>query len=305
MLYLLSGEEYLKEQQINNIITNEKLSDVSKYELDAYNYKDVLEDASSFSLFNDKKCIIIYNALIFTSNKTMVPDEPFIKYLENPNPNTTLIFVVDNIDERKKITKLMRKIGIVKEFDTKSSSQDIVSSMLDNYKMDEDALAKFVELVPNDYYTIENEINKLKIYKDTDLNITLEDVLNITTNNVDVSLFKLMDAIIDNNKDISLKYYHDMLLYNMEPMQIIIALANKYRLMYQIKILKKQGYKDNEIASSLKQNPKYIYVLNNISNKYSTSYLLNELKNLANLDYEIKSGKIDASLGLELYIIKK
>ena len=305
MLYLLCGEEYLVEKQINNIIAQEKLSDISKYELDAYNYRDVLEDASSFSLFEDKKCIIIYNALIFTSSKTMVPDEPFIKYLENPNPNTYLIFVINSIDERKKITKLFRKIGIVKEFDTKSDTKDIVLNILDNYKMTSDALNKFIELVPNDYYMIENEINKLKIYKDTNLNIDLEDVLNITTNNIDVSLFKLMDAIIDNNKDISIKYYHDMLTYNMEPMQIIIALANKYRLMYQIKVLKKQGYKDNEIAKELNQNPKYIYVLNNISYKYDTDYLLNELKSLSQLDFEIKSGKIDASLGLELYIIKK
>jgi len=305
MLYLICGEEYLVEKQINDIVKSLNVSDVSKYDLDAYNYKDVLEDATSFSMFGEDKCIVIYNALIFTSNKTMVPAEPFIEYINNPNPNTTLIFVVDSIDERKKITKLIREKAKVYEFDTKKNTSDIVLDMLDNYKMDKDALDKFIELVPNDYYMIENEIEKLKTYKDNDLNITLEDVLNIVTDNVDVSLFKLMDAIIENDKENSLKRYKEMILYNMEPMQIIVALANKYRLMYQIKTLKKQGYKDNEIASMLKQNPKYIYVLNSISNKYSNSYLLNELKELANLDYEIKSGKIDASLGLELYIIKK
>ena len=93
MLYLICGEEYLVEKQINDIVKSLNVSDVSKYDLDAYNYKDVLEDATSFSMFGEDKCIVIYNALIFTSNKTMVPAEPFIEYINNPNPNTTLIFV--------------------------------------------------------------------------------------------------------------------------------------------------------------------------------------------------------------------
>jgi len=114
-----------------------------------------------------------------------------------------------------------------------------------------------------------------------------------------------MDAIMDNNKDLALKYYDNMLIYNTEPIQIIIALANKYRLMYQVKTLKTLGYTDNDIARELKQSPNYIYVLNKLSKSYNDNYLLEQLKTLASLDYNIKSGNIDSKLGLELYILKK
>ncbi len=305
MLYLLCGDIYQIEQKLNELLIEFKVNDnISKYELDAYNYKDVLEDADTYTLFDDKKVIIVKNASIFTSTNKTIDLEPFENYFNNPNPNTYLVFITtDKLDERRKVTKLIRKVGYVYEY----SDMDIDSYIKDSlkeYKIDDDAVLEFTKLVGTDILNVSNEIDKLKLYKSDDI-ITLNDILNVTTKNVDIDLFKLMDAIIDNDKEKSLTYYNNMLKYNVEPIQIIIALANKYRLMYQVKTLKKLGYTDNDIAKELKQNPKYIFVLNKLGYKYTDKYLLNELKKLADLDYNIKSGKMDSKLGLELYILKK
>lgn len=307
-MYLLYGESYQTEKEIDNIIKSNNIDsiNISKYDMDAYNYKDILLDMESSSLFEDKKIVIINNASIFTAAKTGVDSSIFEEYLSSPNPNTISIFIVNgNLDERKKTTKLIRKNGIVKEFVVSNNPIEILNNLLEDYKMDINTKNKFISLVGNDIYRISNEIDKLKLYKAEDKNITLEDVILLTTNNIDADLFKLMDAIIDNDIASSIEYYHDMLLYNTEPIQIIVALANKYRLMYQVKRLFKKGYTEGDIAKELKQNPKYIFVINKISKNYDDNYLLRQLKSLANLDYEIKSGKIDATLGLELFILKK
>ncbi len=308
MMYLLYGESYQTEKEIDNIIKSNNIDsiNISKYDMDAYNYKDILLDMESSSLFEDKKIVIVNNASIFTAAKTGVDGSTFEEYLSSPNPNTISIFIVNgNLYERKKVTKWIRKKVIFKEFVVSNNPFEILNSLLEDYKMDINVKNKFIELVGNDTYRINNELDKLKIYKGNDKNITLEDIVNITTNNIDADLFKLMDAIIENNIDRSIEYYHDMLLYNTEPIQIIVALANKYRLMYQVKRLFKKGYTEGDIAKELKQNPKYIFVINKISRNYDDNYLLRQLKSLANLDYEIKSGKIDATLGLELFILKK
>lgn len=308
MIYLLYGEDYQIKKYIDEIKKENNIDDmnINRYELDAYNYKDVIMDMESVSLFEDKKIVIISNALIFTSSKTTVDSIPFEKYIDNYNPNTIAIFIVNgNLDERKKVTKLIRKKGVVKEFTISNNPSDIITSLLDDYKMDNNAKNKFIELVGNDIYSINNELDKLKIYKGNNKNISLDDVINITTNNIEADLFKLMDAIIDGNKEKALEEYHNMLLYNTEPIQIIVALANKYRLMYQVKRLYKKGYTEGDIAKELKQNPKYIFVINKISRSYDEKYLLKQIKELADLDFNIKSGRVEASLGLELYIIKK
>ncbi len=308
MLYLLYGESYQIKKYVDQIISENNISNINinKYDMDAYNYKDIILDLETVSLFDDKKIVIVSNASIFTSAKTGIDATLFEKYLENYNPNTICIFIVNNtLDERKKVTKLIRKNGIVKEFTVSNNPSEVIVSLLGDYKMDNVTKNKFIELIGNDVYSINNELDKLKLYKGEDKVITIDDVLNITTKNIDADLFKLMDAIISGDVDKSIEYYHNMLLYNTEPIQIIVALANKYRLMYQVKRLYKKGYTEGDIAKELKQNPKYIFVINKISKNYDDNYLLKQIKSLANLDYEIKSGRIDASLGLELYILKK
>ena len=307
MLYLLYGDRYQIKKEIDKIIKDNNIDsiNVSKYELDSYNYKDIIEDAKEISLFSDSKLIIVDNALIFTSSKTQVPTEPFEEYINNYNPNTILVFTIDtNPDERKKIVKAIKKQGVVKEYALNTNPNDVVKSLLGDYKMDLNAINKFIELVGNDTYNISNELDKLKLYK-KDKNITIDDVFDVTTKNIDDDLFKLMDSIINNQKEKAIESYHNLLLYGTKPIQIIISLANKYRLMYQVKVLIKLGYTEGDIAKELKQSPGYIYVLNKLSRNYTSDYLLNELKIFANMDYKIKTSKIDDELALDLYILKK
>ena len=201
MLYLLYGDAYGINGYIKKILESNKLEDIniSKYDLDAYNYKDVLEDASSVSLFDDKKIIIVSNASIFTSAKTSIELESFEKYIENFNPNTILIFTTENkIDERKKVTKLIKKHGTVKDFVIDDDPKSFIKSLLDDYKMDDSVINYFMSFVGNDNFNIKNEIDKLKLYKE-DKVITKEDIDNITTKNIDDDLFKLMNYILENN----------------------------------------------------------------------------------------------------------
>lgn len=310
MIYLLYGDSsYLINKEIDKIISSNNIEDIniSKYELDNTNYKDIVEDASTISLFADKKAIIVSNAYIFTSAAKALDTTIFEEYIENYNPNTILIFKLNEskIDERKKTVKLIKKYGTVKLLNNGNDIKEITLSLLGEYKMDNDTLLTLIDRVGNDIYNIENEIDKIKLYKGNNYNVTKDDVINLTSENIDSNLFSLMDAITDNNKEKAITIYKELLKLNTEPIQIIISLANKYRLMYQAKSLAKSGYTELEIGKELDQNPKYMYVLLKLSKNYTTDYLLNILKDLIDLDYNIKSGNVDASLAFELFILKK
>jgi len=75
MVYLLNGNIYQIKEYINTLIKDNNIDEINinKYELDAYNYKNVLEDASSISLFEDNKMIIVSNASIFSSSNKTIP----------------------------------------------------------------------------------------------------------------------------------------------------------------------------------------------------------------------------------------
>ena len=152
-------------------------------------------------------------------------------------------------------------------------------------------------------FTGSNEIDKIKIYKNDDLKITQEDVINLTHKNIDLDVFKLIDYIITKNKEKALELYNELLKNGSEPIAIIVMLSNQFRIMYQTKELIKKGYTEKDIAKIINIHPYRVKLALQNSRQYQSNLLLKYLENLSDLDIKIKSGNIDKYLGLELFIL--
>lgn len=306
MIYLLYGtKEFNIKKQIEKIEKNFDKLNISYYDLNNDALKNVIDDANTISLFDDKKLIICENATIFTRGNNK-DSEIIEEYLKNPNPNTTLILTVYNetIDSVKKITKLIKKVGKVIEFNDNINPTDLVKNSLKNYKISSSTINLLIDRVGVNPLILENEINKIKIYKDNET-ITDEDIINLTHKTVDIDIFKLIDYIVGNNKDKALEIYYEMLKINEEPIKIIIMLANQFRIMYQSKELLKKGLSEKDIATTLKIHPYRVKLALQNSRSYDSKTLLKYISDLADIDINIKTGKVNKDLALELFILKK
>lgn len=307
MIYLLYGTvNYLIEQELNKIIKETKIDEINinKYDLSIDNINSVINDASSMSLFDDKKLIIVNNAICFTGAKKDIDTTLLEQYLNNINENTIIVFIVnnDNLDERKKITKLVKKIGVVKEYNS-ADKESIVKRLFEDYNISSNSIKLLIDRVGDDVTLLSSEINKIKLYKDNNKTITDEDILNLTSKSLEANNFKLIDAIIKNDKKLALELYYERLRVNEEPIAIIITLANQIRIIYQVKQLYLSGHTENSIASILKIHPYRVKLAYQSSKKYDSDILIKYLYELSNLDIKIKTGKIDKKLALELFIL--
>lgn len=307
MVYLLYGSiNYLIKDEINKIIKENNIFDIniSKYDLTVDSMGKIINDAISVSLFSEKKLIIVNNSIVFTSLSKIDDNDinSLENYLNNINESTILIFITSSLDERKKIVKLMHKKAIIKEFNN-TDITDIVKKLFDNYIISLENIKFLIERVGDDINLLSTEIDKIKIFKDNDLNITKEDIINLTSKSLEVNNFKLIDAIISKNKKMALELYYERTKLNEEPIAIIISVANQIRIMYQVKNLYMNGYSENEIAKILEIHPYRVKLANQNSKKYDEDLLLNYLKQLSNLDINIKTGNIDKNMGLELFIL--
>ena len=305
MVYLLYGtKEFQINEEIKRISKNIQDINISKYDLENDLLSTVIEDCETYSLFNEKKVVIVNNANIFTSS-TSKDSEIIEKYLNHINENTILILTVinDKIDERKKITKLIKKNGIVKCFNDQLDIYSLIRNLLKDYKIDYNSINTLIDRVGSNPLIIQNEINKIKIYKGEDKNITEEDILNLTTKIIEIDIFKLIDYIVKGNKEKALEMYYEMLKMNEEPLKIIIMLANQFRIMYQSKELLKKGYTEKDIAGILKIHPYRVKLAIQNSRLYNSSVLLKKLDELADIDMGIKTGSINKNLSLELFIL--
>ena len=306
MVYLLYGlKDFQINEEIKNLTKNQNDMNISRYDLNNTPLKDAIDDAETYSMFAETKTVIVENASMFTT-LTSKDSDIVENYLNNINKSTNLIFTshTEKIDTRKKITKLIKKVGIVKEFNEEISPLNLTKNLLKDYDISEKTINLFLDRVGNNPLIIQNEINKIKIYKNKDKNITAEDIINLTNKNIDIDIFKLIDYIVQKNKEKAIELYYEMLKINEEPIKIIVILANQFRIMYQSKELLKKGYSEKDIASILKIHPYRVKLAIQNSRNYSPKTLLEYLNNLADIDIGIKTGKLNKDLALELFILK-
>lgn len=311
-MYLLYGlEKYLIDERIKKIIQENNIEniDINRYNLENSTIDEIIEDASIISMFQDKKMIIVDNAYIFTSSTNKKLPEQNIdlltKYLNSNNTNTILIFVVlkDKIDTRKKITTLFKNVGKIEEYNLTNDISKIVINLFKPYQINNKNVNLLINRVGNNLSLLSSEIEKIKIYKENDLNIEENDIINLTHKNIDMDIFKLIDNILLSNKKQALECLEEMIKYGEEPIAIIIMLANQIRIMYQSKLLIKKGYSAHEISDILEIHEFRVKKALEKSRNYTDKKILSKLEELADLDYNIKSGNIDKDIGLELFIL--
>ena len=312
MNYLLYGKQrVLIDDEIKKIISENNVNDlnISKYNLEDDELKNIIDDALMFSMFGDKKLIIVDDAFIFSTikRKKEIDTKELEKYLDNSPKETIIIFISndENINNVKKIVKSIKKNGKVQEFNKEIDKESYIKRELKDYKISDSNIKLFADRINNDLGIINNEINKLKLYKENDKEITKDDIISVISKTYEIDIFKFIDNIIYGNIEKSLEMYYEMLKNNEEPIKIISILADNFRLMYQSKELSRVGYNIFDIGNMLEQNPYRIKFILEKGNGYTNKKLLSLIDTLADLDLKIKTGKIDKNLALELFIINQ
>ena len=304
---IIGNSRELNEEKINEIVANGL--NIIRMDLDENNIEDVIEEAGYLSLFSEQKYIVVKNTNVFSSKKSNEKEtNKLLAYFENPNPETTIVFVTEKkLDERKKITKLFKskfKIHQINELKDKELYLKVLSEFeMDNYKISSFAVNYIIKSCLEKYDLIYQEINKLKLYKIDDKIVTDDDVIEATSISYENNIFDFTNSVIKKDIKKAFLILENLKLMKQEPIVLLVVLANQYRLMYQSKALSREGKTQGEIAKLLRVNPNAIW--HSLQNGYNYSFeeLLTKIENLADLDYKIKSGEIDRFLGFDVFLL--
>lgn len=310
MIYLVYGEF---ENDIDRFI-NKLIKDNSIETKIVYNYKDttideVINECSYTDLFGNKKIVILNECLFLTGKETLDSDK-LNNYIENPNSDVILVFkiVVDKLDERKKLVKLIKSKCTVKEFKLLDSSniKDYIKKYFEelDFKIDNISINEIADRLKENSNVIDSELDKLYLYKLNEKVINLDDVKKVVTKYDDNKIFKLVDASIRKNKREIFNLYKELLNDKEEPIVILSLLANQFRLIYQVKVLYEDGYNFKDIGVKLKEHPYRVQLAYSNSLNMSKSEIKNILLKLSDIDYQIKTGFFDKEKGLEVFFLE-
>lgn len=308
MEYIIKSNSYrLLKRELDKLIKDIDKQNINYFDLDVDNIKDILDNANYVSLFDDKKCIIVYNSNIFGIKFEYKNElEILEKYLNNPNNNTTLIFLTDNISKSKKCVKLINSKGNVIELNKPTGDnlkKEIINYLKDfNFKIENKALDLLIKRLDNNYDYILNELDKIIIVKE-DYLINVEDINKYSVNIEEVDLFKFVDLVIKKKIEECLEELKIIVENNIEPVIILSMIAGQYRLIYSTKNLIKQGLSEKTIADELNVHPYRIKLAHDNSYNYSNIELKDKILSIGELDRKIKTGELDKYNALKIFII--
>ncbi len=313
MNYLLMGTEKYNLRRRRNEIVNKLIGDdeinISVYRGSEWDISELIADLQTVPFFSDNRVVIVENPGFIVSPK--VNDEPFVNalvsYFKKPNESTTFIIYIDqNIDRRRKALNTLVKYMKREVYDTLSEEdfQQAVNEDLRNsgLKLDFDSRNELMQRLPLDLDNWKNELEKLKLYPEK---IDREVIRQLVAKPLESNVFELTNAVNTRNTARAIEVYHDLLVNNKNDIQGLIGLlAGQFRFMLQAVTLMEQGYNQKEIAEQLNCREGRVYMAFKNSGSRNSRQLLKVLDSLAQLDQNIKSGKVNPQLGLELFLVE-
>lgn len=305
---LISGESYLLvNEKINDIVGLSK--NVTTFDLAQSTLEDVLIEAGYVSMFEEEKFIVIKNANFFGTDKIKDSDtDILLNYFEHPSDNTNLIFICSTkLDLRKKITKIVKdrfnliNIPNLKYYEIENRAMEAFKK--NGFKVEADTVKYLVQNSLNNFDLTMNEVDKIMLFYNESDYVKYEDVVNIAAKSINTNNFLFVDAVVEGDLEKSFELLNDLKIMKVEPTIVLSLLARDFRIMLQIKTLQKEEKREYEILSELGLQDWQL-------NKYLTKifpFKIKELESIlikiADMDLNIKTGKVDKYTALELFIL--
>jgi DNA polymerase-3 subunit delta len=250
-LYLLVGcESYLRDVAALNI----SAAALSGTLLREFN-------ESSFSLLTDSAMAAIAAAeqLPMMSERRVVKIKDFaklrdtdeqiiIRYLERPADSTVMIFVADDLDKRKHLTKgLLANCAVVefpavKDAEAKAWARTRLKEL--KTMADDRVLTEIVRLVGTNLQTLASELDKLAAAAVGTRQITMELVDQLIDRSRELSNFDLGDQLIAGDRKRALETLHRLLEDDVAPVMLVGLIASNYHRLALAKELLKRGARD-------------------------------------------------------------
>ena len=292
MTYTFVGEKAYIDKELDKLISKYQAENIARYNLIEHNIENVIQDLDTISLFGEK--------LIIAENIDSIENtDILIKYLDNESANSLVLISYKELDKRKKLTKVLKDKTKYKEL-LSYNVNSFVSNLLDDYKMSTMTINLLISYCGDNINRIENELEKLKMYKYKEKEITNEDVEKLVKKSLDATIFNLIDLINEKNISKVFKVYNDLLEEKETEEKIMYTIANHYRLLFQISE-KTKSMSDDDIIKEYKMNPYRLTKLKQQLHLVSKDDILNILKNLSDIDINVKKGNTDIQTGMILF----
>lgn len=276
----------------------------------------IRSNCETLPFLSEKRVVLISEFKLLEGAKVKGFDEAEEKsladYIKNLPESCLLVMTAENADKRKKLFKTISECG----------------SSYDFCKLDEKALKSFIEkrfreagklikpsviaelISASGYfdketdYTLYHFVNDLKkiIAHNDGPEIRLEDVTDTVSGNLDSNVFNMVDAISRDRKDEAFQLLHNLLTSGEKEYKLLALICSQFETILSVKEMKEEGKSFQDMRNILAIHEFRIKRAAMFAEKYSLSHLRRVLQNAYEIDKNIKTGLLESTLALEMFI---
>lgn len=313
-LYLLFGPEDYLRSRAAHAITEASLKDAplrefneSSFSLASADVQHAIAAAEQLPMMSQRRVVRITDFA-----KLREADEgALLRYLARPVETSVVIFIADDMDKRRKLTKTMMDACTSVEFAFLTDAE-LVAWGKDHLKRlkvttDDRTLHQIVALAGVSVRTLTTELDKLATAAIDTGFITMEMVEQLVGRSRELSNFELTDHLIARNRKRALQILYRLLDDGAEPLMLIGLIAGNFHRLTLAKELMSRGTAREEVfrlvAMPYSKREDFLAT----ARRADTEALARNLERIAAADVAIKTslgggGAVGARLQLEMLV---
>ena len=307
-LFIITGnDDYLIIDCIKKIMSSHSEHDILKFDFAKLDYDALGEAFLSYPLLSKR--------LIIIENFNMGKQDPDISGFLKDIPDFLTVVLSNFIDGKFILSGQYIKLSESVKCSEIISAQKLYGRQLINYitetaselgaSVTGEAAAALVDLVGNELYTLNQEIQKLAAFSEYST-IEKKHVMRITVKATENYVYDMVSALEKQNIRNALSILVDMLDNRTDPSMIAAVLNTVYINLYRAKLIISSGTDRNEIYTlfNYKKDDKKVSIALSQANRYSKTQLRDILELLYQLDIDLKSSSASKSLLLEQAVVE-
>jgi DNA polymerase-3 subunit delta len=321
LLLLFGREDFLIHWVVETLLkkyVNEACRDMDFSKLDgtSVTFEQIRNDCETLPFLSERRVVLITDFKLIEGGKTKGLDEEGEKlladYLKAIPEHCMLIITSESADKRKKVYKSITESGGVYEFgelDEKSLKAYIEKRFKEAGKTAKPSVVAGLIAASGYYdkdtdytlYNLENDIKKAIAFNEG-AEIDMDTVENTISGNMDTNVFAMIDSLGRERKDEAYQMLHNLLVSGEQVYKLLGLLCSNFEIILSVKEMKEEGKSFSEMREILGIHEFRIKKAAAFAERYTLVQLRKILQKTYEIDKNIKTGLLESSLALELFI---
>ena len=164
--------------------------------------------------------------------------------------------------------------------------------------------AQVVRVVPPDLSIIDSELTKVAAYKASGAKLTNEVVSELLAGGREDEIFKLTDNLLPRPTPQALAIARNLTRGGMQPTSVAYRMARHYALVLEVKSKQERGESLSQVQDDMSEHRFVVQKAFDAAQNADAKRLEEALIKIRDYEWEVKSGQVDAELGLDVLLTR-